>query len=399
MPTTTTNMNQQLKSSTESQLNTTNTNTTTSTDLILKSNNSNTNNNDNDNNNNEGQAFDANSNSAISAAPSNVNSNNIGLTEGQNLTIKERPNKRRESSADPSKSTSLSNKIKKIPSNVIIVTSVTETDEIYSLSDTCIQIINKYPSELICKKMSRIFPVSKKTDEFEIREHNGRTFISKTKIIGKLTKTVLFESLKYEPKNKTTNTIQKLINFMPFYFVKPFSEEFVNYFHFDENILIFIRINPKVTQIENFFTIINRLDQSFYDIDFIRSNGSVLTFICKQHDALEIVLFLRDLITSSEESCKRQMNNFALKSIYICSIDELNIEIIEGDIEPEINFEEKEFYDLETCIYYVDDNAIGCSEYVFSLLCSIGNYQKVVSRNNICMIQFQNFKDEIGNAL
>lgn len=289
-------------------------------------------------------------------------------------------------------------KISRFPANVIIITSVTETDEIYSISDTCLQIINKKSSEMICRKLSRMFPIVKTSDGFDIRDHNGKTFISKSITIGKLSKTALIEASKVEAKNKTTNVFQKLINFMPNYFAKTFSEEFVNFFHFNKCVLIFVRIEPNAPQIENFFTIINRLDQTFFNIDFIRSNGSVLTLLYNGMDDLEILLFLRDLITSSEESCKRQMKNLALKSVYIDLIDELNVDILEGDIEPEIHFEEKQFLDSEIMTYLVAEHSIGISDNAIYLINNISKFtkqMKTLFEKTINIIPFSVFSDEI----
>lgn len=287
----------------------------------------------------------------------------------------------------------------RFPSNIILVTSVTETDEIYSISDTCAKMINRKPSDLICRKFSKIFPIKTIDCNFEIREHNGKTFISKTILIGNISKTVLIEAIKSENKNKTTNVLQKLINFMPNYFAKKFSEEFVNFFNFNHCFLIFVRIDSNAPQIENFFTIINRLDQTFYNIDFIRSNGSVLTFVCNVKDQLEIVLFLRDLIVSCEESCKKKMENFALKSVYIDLIEELNLGVVEGDIEPEVVFDENQFFEMEKITYFVDKHFVDFSDESIKILNTIAIYcsqKKNVNDKLIHSVSFRLFSsDEI----
>lgn len=292
--------------------------------------------------------------------------------------------------------------VSRFPSNVIIITSVTETDEIYSISETCHKLINKKSSDLICRRLSKLFPCTSKRRDFEIREFNGKTFISKTKSIGKLSKTVLIEAAKFESKIKTATITQKLINFFPNYFAKPFSEEFTNIFHFKQSLLIFIRIDSSTDQIDNFFNIINRLDQTFYNIDFIRSNGSVLTCICREPDELEIILYLRDLISSCEENSKRQVNNFSLKSVFIDFIDELNAEVVEGDIEPEISFEEKDFFISENLTFFVDDHCIGFSEESFSILgdfSKLNIHTKILYGKKVTLIPFKVFSKEVVNNL
>lgn len=331
----------------------------------------------------------------------NINSANVSINVDLNIDVNSKEGDNNNSSAIinvAAPSLKENEKNPRFPTNVIIITSVTETDEIYSISDTCHQIINKKSSEMICKKFSRLFPIVKTSDGFEIRDYNGKAFISKSITIGKISKTALIEASKVEAKNKTTNVIQKLINFMPNYFAKTFSEEFVNFFHFEKSILIFIRIDPNAPQIDNFFTIINRLDQTFYNIDFVRSNGSVLTCICNNPDDLEIILFLRDLITSSEESCKKQMKNLALRSIYIDQIDELNIDIIEGDIEPEVQFEEEKFLNSEAISYLIDEHCIGASEESLFMINSFSKLDKQVKTmfdKTIHTISFKVFSDMI----
>lgn len=251
-----------------------------------------------------------------------------------------------------------------LPSNAILVTSVAETDEIYSISDTCVQILNKKSSELICRKLSKTFPIIS-SKEFEIRECNGKTFISKSKRNGTLIKTLLIENSRIEPKLKQAN-VQKLINFFPNIFVKSFSEDFINSYQFKSCYLIFVRIDSNAGQIETFINNLhNKVEQMFFGIEFIRANGSILTYISHDRDNLEIILFLRDIIQQAEESCKKVKANYALRSIYVDYIDELNVDILDGGTEPFAKIEEESFYKMETNAYLVNNKFIGGSRNSF----------------------------------
>ena len=292
-------------------------------------------------------------------------------------------------------------KVKRFPTNIILVTSVTETDEIYSISDNCLAIINKGTSEMICKKLSKAFSVIGEKGGFQIRECNGKTFISRSQKIGVLTKTILIETTKIEMKSKGFNVIQKLINFIPSYFAKPFSDELIKTYHFDKSVLIFIRMNPNAGQLEKFFTCIDNQIQMYYNIDLIRTNGSILTCICKEVDSLEILLFLRDVIQESLSSCRNQMSNFGLMSIYIGIANELNFEITEGS-ELYAKFKEEIFKQYETTTYEIDTHYIAGSKGTVMFLDKIKPYTTVKKTSNgsrIRVISFDTFTKEVANQI
>ncbi|OHT17302.1 hypothetical protein TRFO_12436 [Tritrichomonas foetus] len=287
-------------------------------------------------------------------------------------------------------------KVQRFPTNIILVTSVTESDEIYSISDSILSIINKSSSEMICKRFSKTFPVIDEKAGFQIRENSGKTFISRSKKIGMLTKTILIETTKIEMKSKGFNVIQKLANFIPAYFAKPFSEELTKNYHFDKSVLIFIRMNPKAGQLDKFFTCVDMQIQMYFNIELIRTNGSVLTCICKEVNELEVFLFLRDIIKESENSCRGQKANFALKSIYVDQINELNFEIVKGS-EPSAKFEEQQFETMEITSYEIDDKCIGGSEETVLYSNKIIDYtseKETINGKKIRFISFDKFINE-----
>lgn len=125
-------------------------------------------------------------------------------------------------SSDNSKSVN-----EKVPQNVLIVTSITESDEIYSVSDNSKEIINRNLNDLISLKMSTTFPrvlnndddyevefdESSQIREFSINDKKKKTFRFSTERIGCLTKTVMVEE-----NSREKNYMQRLNAFLPPYF-------------------------------------------------------------------------------------------------------------------------------------------------------------------------------------
>ncbi|OHT00239.1 hypothetical protein TRFO_33111 [Tritrichomonas foetus] len=267
------------------------------------------------------------------------------------------------------------NKIINFPTNIILVTSITESDEIYSVSENSSQIINKSPSDLICRKCLKTFPIIEVKDEFQIRENSGKTFLTISEVIGRLTKSILIETTKIETKHKNFNSIQKLTNFIPVYFAKKYSEDLIKSFHFKECIIIFIRINPKAGQLEKFFTCVDMQIQMYFCIELIRTNGSIISCLCRnQSNLFEVYLFLRDIIRESEISSKGQVQNFALHSIFFTSIGEINFDVTEGT-EPYISTDDLEYIQKEMLIYEIDQNFIGFGDFHRTL----NNIDKITS--------------------
>lgn len=125
-------------------------------------------------------------------------------------------------SSDNSKSVN-----EKVPQNVLIVTSITESDEIYSVSDNSKEIINRNLNDLISLKMSTTFPrvlnndddyevefdESSQIREFSINDKKKKKFRFSTERIGCLTKTVMVEE-----NSREKTYMQRLYAFLPPYF-------------------------------------------------------------------------------------------------------------------------------------------------------------------------------------
>ena len=122
------------------------------------------------------------------------------------------------------------------PQNVIIITSVTETDEIYSVSDNSKAIIGKSLNDLVSQKFSTTFPLvhnEANLREFITSDKKRKVFRFSSENIGIMTKTVLVEESVpiQNPRDKPFSKI--LVEYMTPYFAKQYGDNDVTSFDFN----------------------------------------------------------------------------------------------------------------------------------------------------------------------
>ena len=255
----------------------------------------------------------------------------------------------------------------KLPQNALVVTSLTESDEIYSVSDNSKEIINRNLNDLISLKMSEIFVKVPINDdnlcEFSITDKKKKTFRFSTEEIGCLTKTVLIEeNLPIVDNSGEQLCLQKLHGFIPPHFAELYGKNDQYEFNFVQNFIICVRISDSISpqMVEKCFNAANHLSQNSISINIVSVDGQMITFSsiskCK---LIVILLLLRDFIDLVLRNTKE---NNCIYSIYVHYIDEFKISVIDDDDEPYLRLQPFDQNYFKIRLFQIENGKIAFSE-------------------------------------
>ncbi|OHT00731.1 hypothetical protein TRFO_32454 [Tritrichomonas foetus] len=236
------------------------------------------------------------------------------------------------------------------PSNVLIITSITDTDIIYSTSDNSKQIINRGLNEILSQKLSKLFvkiPDSDDLCEYILPDKKKKIFRYSQEKVGCLTKTVLVEEISTSavpstPTNSREKSYsQRLIEYMPTFFAKQFGDNNISLFKYTNSFVVSCRMSSTLPApiIDRFFNSSNHQTQNYKSVNIINVDGDMIIF-ASLSDVSPIVvsLFIRDLINDAMTNAKGNQDNFAIYSILIDLVPLLTISVNNLD-EPFIEFE------------------------------------------------------------
>lgn len=269
----------------------------------------------------------------------------------------------------------------KLPQNALVVTSITDSDEIYSVSDNSKEIINRSLNDLISLKMSTTFPKvvqntsnnstdTSSTDyeesgqicEFSISDTKKKTFRFSTEKIGCLTKTVMVEENSPVVENPREKTYVQLLNsFIPPYFAENYGKNNQTEFIYENNFIISVRISDEISpqMIEKCFNAANHISQYSMSIDIISVEGEMVTFSSVSNVKLIVILLLiRDFIDDVSKNTKIEN---CVYSIYIKHMDRFSINVLNGD-EPYLEFHPHNQDYFRFRLFQIEKGKIGFSE-------------------------------------
>ncbi|OHS97229.1 hypothetical protein TRFO_36580 [Tritrichomonas foetus] len=210
------------------------------------------------------------------------------------------------------------------PSNALIVTTMNNSDEIYSISENSKVILNRNLFDVISNKFSKSFPIIEKQMDF-LREYTApdkkkKVFRYHSESVGLLTKTVMIEVVSSIPNPREKTYSGRLVEYMPPYFAKKFADDDISEFTFNNAFVICCRIKPNLSfiMIEKFFNIANHLTQRFSSIKICHIDGQMILFTSLSYISYKnILLFIRDLINDSKNGIKDLPDNMALFSLLV----------------------------------------------------------------------------------
>ena len=301
-----------------------------------------------------------------------------------------------------------------LPSSVLVVSYVTETDEIYSISENAQTILQRQPQEFISRKFSQTFPLVADSSEdsqqqeqqqqistIEIREHlmpdkkSKKTFRTSSTKMSHIIKILMIEesrqaSTLYIPAGatkaqaneninanqpgsattpaasnlpntaaKTESLASKLSYFVPASFAKAFNDGNISVINYTKCIIIMIRIKNNLTfQVaEKFFSILNGQVSNYSSISIMKVDGSIIT-LSTISEAQPIIpfLFVRDILNDSKNYAKNKPDLFAPECFLLINSQYASGDMKEG-IEPFLEFDMPDYEIIEKMFYTLQSDS------------------------------------------
>ena len=250
------------------------------------------------------------------------------------------------------------------PTNILILTTITESDVIYNTSENSKQIINRGLNDLLGQKFTKLFtiiPGSNNICEYTFPDKKKKKFRFAREKFGTLTKTVLIEEHTLQQTNaKEKPYSQRLIEFIPPSFAKQFADNNISLFEFSNSYLISLRIKSTIPSplFDKFVNSINHQSQNYKSLGIIHVDGNMLILATSSNiDPLIVQLFIRDLINDANVNAKGNKNNFPLYSCYIDFIPLLSISVNDSD-EPFLEFQPSP-NEVRFSLFHIQQNMIG----------------------------------------
>lgn len=326
--------------------------------------------------------------------------------------------------------------IDNFPSSILVLSYVSETDEIYSISDNSQSILQRQPQEFISRKFSQTFPLvsnSKSESIFsshsenheeeqqtiEIREHlmpdkkSKKTFRTSSTKMNQIVKIVMIEETKQNsvlfiplgskpqqnenqglnatavssapsmPANpqKTESMVNKLTFFLPSSFAKSFNDENVSAVNYTKCIVIMIRIKNNITfqATEKFFSILNSQVSNYSSINIMKIDGAVVTLsTVSETQPIIPFLFIRDILNDSKNFSKTKPELFAPECFLLTNSQYASGEIKEG-IEPFLEFDMPNYGEIEKTLFSLENDSCFFSD---ELLIDFPSFEKMCNEYN-----------------
>jgi len=285
--------------------------------------------------------------------------------------------------------------VQKVPSDVIVVSSVAENDEIYSISENSMNFFGKPAADFICKQLNTVFPKIEKSP-VEMRHYlmpdmkTKKYFRSVSKRTGQIIKTIMIEELQSSTIS-TDQLIQKLETVIPAYFANMFVRERRSSLELTKTVFIYLRINTTIDHIsiDKYFSFLNNQSRNFSSIKLIRSDGPFMLFaIIDDTPPLVALLFARDLIIDTKARFK-STTDFPLSSIYLSDVQNVRLEIKEF-VEPHLACSCDRFDEMFFEFVQIPISTVGISPNLYDQVEEIQN--KINHQeNDIYCVRFEDY--------
>jgi len=194
------------------------------------------------------------------------------------------------------------------PDNVLIISTITETDRIYIVSDSSQNLISQSPLSLINKKFGDVFhQVSNENPMFLTYQlpdkKTIKTFYAEKDIKGKFTHYILIDEKSKVLSYKDNIEIKAhLARIIPSFFATKFHENEVNSIVLKESYYIFLRIRNDIQDPGKFYSSLNFYLAKFQNVQVIHATGSIIELIICNGYSIGVLFFIRDMINCSSFS-------------------------------------------------------------------------------------------------
>lgn len=232
------------------------------------------------------------------------------------------------------------------PKSILVVSSVTENDEIYSISDNAHVVLGKQTAEFICRKMNKLFPVCEFNEDYREflmpDKKSKKLFHCFSSQIGRLTKTFFIEETKAnQPSNQNKmNFATQLMDYLPVGYARSFSDNLNTHLTFTDSTFIILRYKSEIpTDVaERFYSTVHSQYQNYSSINVLRVDGSIMVLASssRTHKIIPF-LFIRDLLNEFYKTYQAKMASFPLISALLFNQESVDLHIVEFP-EPFLDF-------------------------------------------------------------
>ena len=193
-------------------------------------------------------------------------------------------------------------------SNVIYVTTIIQTGEIYSISDNVEVLLGRLPITFIGTKLDEEFAITENEANTKIRVYNyerkQRKFVYEDIKFGHLMCTALIDDSRIViDKRQDNELIQEFSNYLPVKFAKLYYEQGQVDFDFVDSTLFGITLNPKLSteQKDPFYTVLHNFTQKFPNIHIILASGDLISLVIEKSPLMLQFVLIRDIITEGKD--------------------------------------------------------------------------------------------------
>lgn len=188
----------------------------------------------------------------------------------------------------------------KLPKNIISLMITADSSIIANISQSCIELINIQPIDVIGRKYDEVFPPDKNGQRmFAINPKKVRKYTESRYQTGKLIRIALYDtSSDTSPQYALLSRLTKCV---PSQIAKFLCDNSMIRLHFDRAFIIVASVeNYEFTNaVDQVFVSAYNLMQCYSSIYLLRVNGSCMYFLYGGSDINIPILFIRDLIAGS----------------------------------------------------------------------------------------------------
>jgi len=222
------------------------------------------------------------------------------------------------------------NKNANLPTSVFAISTISETNLIYSFSDNASQILKYSTSELIGLRVDEVFNPIKVNEKSllsfsPMEKRNKRVFQYSVSNRGIVNIYLLYEEeLLAQNVMKDKMLAQKLSYCIPHYFAKKIANEGIHCYCFIDTTIVCLRaININRTLVDKYFLILNNLLTNYSQSSLVRIQGEFSTIVFESTCKINtIFMFLRDLIIESKDTLESVLIDYGNINSSICIVQE-----------------------------------------------------------------------------
>ena len=253
-----------------------------------------------------------------------------------------------------------------LPNKVLIVTMMEQTKEIYSVSDNSVEILQRTPAELICRKFPDVFVTDTERSLLTYTSPDQKTkkqFKYSISHAGELVKVMMIEEQVLMCNSKTKN--QQMTTKLSFFVALSYAREFMasgkRDWSYDHAIVIMLRVRPDAPKLasDKFYQVVHSQTQNYSFVECLKADGSTMTFaIYEEMFPMVGLFFIRDLIKEATNAAKLKGSVFMPVSFVITQVPSLVLRVVYKS-EPYLNISYETSGEVAYLSYKLEQETVG----------------------------------------